>query len=86
MLRGVSATALIDDAAVDVTSWRERLLSAEVRADAAEARVAELSEQVAVLSDVLGSALRRRASEQAHNRVPDHVRKSFALKCAPIIS
>jgi transposase len=53
LLRGVSAPVLIDDAAVDVTSWQERLRAAEVRADAAEARVAELSEQVAVLSRML---------------------------------
>jgi transposase len=50
----VSATVLSDDAAVDdVMSWQERVRVAEVRAEAAEARVAELAEQVAVLSRML---------------------------------
>jgi hypothetical protein len=50
----VSVTVLSDAAAVDdVMSWQERVRAAEGRAEAAEARVAELAEQVAVLSRIL---------------------------------
>jgi hypothetical protein len=49
----VPVTVLVDDDVVDVMLWQERLQAAEARADAAEARVAELAEQVAVLSRML---------------------------------